>query len=252
MRPVNLIKALSFLIILAALTHHEVYALDRGELLRRVLERKANPGLFYPGINEDPRKLRHLLGRLERLETRIRAQKERRWWKGRPILATQADLERAIAEGRVSPMRDLPGLGMSTNNKMPYTTPVLELAQQDILSAFNENLIRRGINPDKKLVITSIIRTKEYQIGLIAEKYPAATRSSHTLGVAFDISTQWFEEKAPEYARVLHGTLFQNFRKAGKANVIREELQKVWHIGISPAYHDELLMRLPHYPGWIQ
>lgn len=191
---------------------------------------RQDPQSFYS--SEDPDQV---LQRLERIEARILARPEQAWWTEDSI-QDLADLERRIAEGRVIKALDRPGVGISARMDFKYSTPRLDAAMDQIATEFKAALNKKGLDSSQtKLVVTSILRTEEFQKQLIQNGNPAATRSSHTRAIAFDVSYRWFEENAPEKAAVLK-ELLETYHSAGKINLIREEVQGVWHVAISPKF----------------
>lgn len=209
-------------------------ALDASDVCSRVLNRvrevRGNPAAFYP--NEEPGGVQR---RMERIEARIQARSERGWWSGEPFYRT-SDIVAGLASGRVILARDRPGIGISTKMEVPYSTPELDRAMDEIYKDFKNALIAQGLDTSNtKLVITSILRSVEQQRSLIASGAPAAGRSSHTYGIAFDISYAWFERNSPQYAQVLEEVL-RKYEAAGRINLIKEELQGVWHVAIGPDF----------------
>lgn len=228
----SLFLSFSFWIFSASVLSSSLYAADDlcSKALSIIEKVRQDPQSFYSSENLD-----QVLQRLERTEARILARPEQAWWTEDSI-QDLADLERRIAEGRVIKALDRPGVGISARMDFKYSTPRLDAAMDQIAVEFKAALDAKGLDsPQTKLVVTSILRTEEFQKELIQNGNPAAVRSSHTRAIAFDVSYRWFEENAPEKAAVLK-ELLEAYHFAGKINLIREELQGVWHIALSPSF----------------
>jgi uncharacterized protein YcbK (DUF882 family) len=190
------------------------------------------------GNSPDPA-LEKRVGRLERLETRIRARPERQFWNGLKLFETDEDVRIAVESGELVALDKRPPLttGQITYD---YTLPEARLLARQITFDFVQRLKEKSLYSENiKLLITSAVRPVSFQRKLIADGAPAATRSSHTYGIAFDIAKKWFEENNPEVARVLHQTLRQ-YANRGEIHLVREDHIGVWHVAITPSKLENL------------
>jgi len=232
---VNAAKKILSVVIVCFAGMSSAHALDCPALIIRLQERMENPEKFYP---ED--QIEEKRSKIERTLARVQALSERSWWADQISLETNQQLVRAIKDGKVFFAEERPGIGISGEMNLPFTTTALDRGMDFVRDRFFERLNAKGLSTEQtKIVITSIIRTEELQRMFIAQGLPAARRSSHTYGIAFDISFAWFEDSAPEYAVVLKETL-QSLQEEGKINLIREDLQRVWHVALSPDFYRSL------------
>ncbi|TVQ80683.1 MAG: hypothetical protein EA369_01650 [Bradymonadales bacterium] len=204
-------------------------------LISRVLEIQNNPTQFYP--DADPVELQR---RLERILARLRVRPEQRWREGREFYETDADVRAALENGELIETTERPGVGISGNMTYKVSTPILDRVMDKIAEDFIQALETEGLDTQNtKIVVSSIVRPHDYQQLLAGEGRPSASRSSHSYGIAFDISYQWFEEHSPQKAEVLR-TVLERFQAEGKINLVQEEFEQVWHIAVSPEFYREI------------
>jgi predicted Ser/Thr protein kinase len=159
-------------------------------------------------------------------------------------------LPQALAQGKTTvDLAD--GTYHKISNNMEYKVASIEIAYliDEVADAWHDEVAASGLETDNKfLVITSAIRTKEFQRTLREQGYPAALESSHTRRVAFDIGKQWFDEHAPEYGAALERVL-SRMESEGKVHLIKEDVIGAWHIMIMPDYRREVRQELllEHY-----
>ncbi len=167
---------------------------------------------------------------LARLETRI----ERDWWKKAPHFVDAADLREAHQRGEIEPLRAIKGVRYSSNMIIRFGRPEAFDTLDRLAQDFRSELARQRLDPLKvDLIVTSLIRTLDYQQHLIRLGRPAAIKSSHTQGLAIDISYSWLAQNEPRYAYALRSVL-RRWASQGLINVVQERQQGVWHIGLSP------------------
>jgi uncharacterized protein YcbK (DUF882 family) len=179
------------------------------------------------------------LGRVERVFARAAARSERSWREGQAY-QQDSEVHQAYRSGELELAIDRPHVGFSSNMTFKYVTSEMNQAMDLIAQELVQRMASKNLPTDKtKLVITSTIRSVESQRRLIEEGKPAAVDSSHTYGIAFDISYEGFERHDPEAMKILEEIL-QELHQQGKINLIHERLQKVWHIALSPDFQAEL------------
>ena len=215
-------------------------------LIKRMLVRRAFTALALGLLIQGPLlavdfekiiqtlKARPISGKCERTLARLQTRIERGWWKGVAHFPDQASIESALATGQLEPLRKIEGVRYSAKMAIQYARPKAFEALDLIAQNFRKTLDMKGLDPRKvDLIVTSMVRTLEYQRSLIAQEFPASSSSSHTQGFAFDISYSWLEEKEPDYAKALEEVL-EDLRSRGLVNIVKERQQGVWHIGLSP------------------
>lgn len=222
-------KNLSFLIGLSiyALTPVASFGLDCDEIYRTLSTR-------FEEIREDgnPDELR----RIERTMARIQARSERSYWSGRKSYKDQADIAAALKTGELKEIPELDGIKRSANMTLAYVNDELLTGILIVRDEFFRKLDELQYPRDRiALMLSSTIRTEELQRDLSRQGYPAATRSSHTYGLAFDISVQGFNHYNPEVSNILKEVLL-GLQREGKINFIDEQRQQVFHVAISPNY----------------
>lgn len=237
MVKINIYKFLCFLSVFVNFLAIEAIAdTNRCEVFLKILHEKSElmAILKAQGESADP-VIEKRVGRLERLETRIRARPERQFWSGFQLFETDEDVRRAVEGGELVPLDERPPLATG-KIKYKYTLPEARLLARQITFDFVQRLKEKNLYSEKiKLLITSAIRPVSFQRKLIEDGAPAATRSSHSYGIAFDIAKKWFEENNPEVAKVLHQTLRQ-YANRGDIHLIREDYIGVWHVAITPRH----------------
>lgn len=213
---------------------------NRCRLFLEILHEKSElmTKLKAQGNSPDPA-LKKRVGRLERLETRIRARPERQFWSGHRLFETDSDVKTAVESGELVALDKRPPL---TTGKITYayTLPEARLLARQITFDFVQRLKEKALYSENiKLLITSAVRPVSFQRKLISDGAPAATRSSHSYGIAFDIAKKWFEENNPEVAKVLHQTLRQ-YANRGDIHLVREDYTGAWHVAITPKHLENL------------
>ncbi len=91
---------------------------------------------------------------------------------------------------------------------------------------------------DISLVITNVLRSKEYQNRLIKNGHITPTESSHLYGYTVDIEQKWYRENRPkEYKKIVNH--LNRLESDGRINYI--DYSQIWHICLSPCFIHEYL-----------
>lgn len=91
---------------------------------------------------------------------------------------------------------------------------------------------------DIPLVVTNVIRSKEYQKKLMKRGHITPTESSHLYGFTADIEQKWYRENSPnEYKKI--SEYLDKLESEGKINYI--DYGQIWHVCLSPCFIDEFL-----------
>lgn len=151
-----------------------------------------------------------------------------------------AVLDRADAEKRKgelvyvgsNPYYDVRKLSRS----VPYLVPRASVLLQDIACNFLDSLQVKGI-PMNKLIISSLLRTKEDVVALRRYNHNATENSCHLYGTTFDIA---YNHYAPVTRPVRDDTLkwvlsevLSDMRKQGRCFVKHENKQGCFHITVN-------------------
>jgi len=134
------------------------------------------------------------------------------WYKSVVSFETEGNVHRAIEAGELVEVEDGEWFKISERVREEFRALRPETADllEDIASAWAEKMTEAGENMERTfLVISSLVRTVEYQRELQAKGYPAADgeQSTHTKGGAFDIAIVWFEKNRPAAAKKLREVL---------------------------------------------
>ena len=121
------------------------------------------------------------------------------------------------------------------SHSVPYLRPNAKAALDQIGIAFRDSLKSKGL-PDHKIIVTSILRTKEDVERLQKTNSIATSNSCHCYGTTFDISYKQFERVSlgksmsqDDLKKVL-GEVLRDQRKAGNIYVKHEVYQPCFHI----------------------
>ena len=125
-------------------------------------------------------------------------------------------------------------------HSIPYLTPRAAWLLKKISVNFNDSLRRRGI-PERKIIVTSVLRTEEDVARLRRVNRNATENSAHRYATTFDISALRFcglssdtiprqeAEDSPRLRQVLEFVL-RDLRAEGRCYVKRERKQHCYHI----------------------
>ena len=121
------------------------------------------------------------------------------------------------------------------SHSVPYLRPNAKAALDQIGIAFRDSLKSKGL-PDHKIIVTSILRTKEDVERLQKTNSIATSNSCHCYGTTFDISYKQFERVSlgksmsqDDLKKVL-GEVLRDQRKTGNIYVKHEVSQPCFHI----------------------
>ena len=125
---------------------------------------------------------------------------------------------------------------------VPYLTPVAAAELDTIGRVFREKLATKSL-PEYRIVVTSILRTKEDVKKLMKTNGNASANSAHCYGSTFDISWSNFDKvkiggktmTSADLKTVL-GEVLKDERKTGHIYVKYEIRQKCFHITCRPAH----------------
>ena len=121
------------------------------------------------------------------------------------------------------------------SHSVPYLRPNAKAALDQIGIAFRDSLKSKGL-PDYKIIVTSILRTKEDVERLQKTNSIATSNSCHCYGTTFDISYKQFERvslgksMSQEDLKKVLGEVLRDQRKAGNIYVKHEVSQPCFHI----------------------
>lgn len=180
------------------------------------------------------------VSRRERLRIEEGYKIERRWWGGVKPFYNDDELFDAVRRGVLVPVQDTFLYRISPNAPLRYN--YLAPNALYLLRAISERwawaLLRRKIKAEHYLLVTSLVRTTEYQVELTARDYPTAEDSSHERGLAFDISFEWFEAHLP-MGRMVLGQILMDANEEGYLNFIVEDCMQIFHVAVSPTFTAE-------------
>lgn len=120
-------------------------------------------------------------------------------------------------------------------HSVPYLRPNAKAALEQIGTAFRDSLKSKGL-PDYKVVVTSLLRTKDDVIKLQKTNPIAVSNSCHSYGTTFDISYRQFERVAigksmsQEDLKKVLGEVLKDQRQAGNIYVKHEISKPCFHI----------------------
>ena len=130
----------------------------------------------------------------------------------------------------------------SLRHSMPFLTPNAGKLLQDIGTAFRDSLSAKGLNPSR-LVVTSVLRTKDDVKSLQNGNVNATSESTHCYGTTFDISYSRFgkvpvvdghpADSVDNYT--LHLILYEvmrDLKDKGRCYVKHEKKQTCLHITV--------------------
>ena len=171
MVKINIYKFLCFLSVFVNFLAIEAIAdTNRCEVFLKILHEKSElmAILKAQGESADP-VIEKRVGRLERLETRIRARPERQFWSGFQLFETDEDVRRAVEGGELVPLDERPPLATG-KIKYKYTLPEARLLARQITFDFVQRLKEKNLYSEKiKILITSAIRPVSFQRKLIED-----------------------------------------------------------------------------------
>lgn len=131
----------------------------------------------------------------------------------------------------------------SLTHSIPYLIPSAKELLDDIGRAFRDSLVSKGLNP-YKLVVTSVLRTKEDVATLSKDNINAAENSTHCYGTTFDLG-YWryvkipdlrgrpYEDVPPEYLRAVLSQVLKDIHDQGNRCFVKyERQQNCFHITV--------------------
>ncbi|MBP5218274.1 MAG: hypothetical protein J6Z47_04930 [Bacteroidales bacterium] len=131
----------------------------------------------------------------------------------------------------------------SLTHSIPYLIPSAKELLDDIGRAFRDSLVSKGLNP-YKLVVTSVLRTKEDVATLSKDNINAAENSTHCYGTTFDLG-YWryvkipdlrgrpYEDVPPEYLRAVLSQVLKDIHDQGNRCLVKyERQQNCFHITV--------------------
>ena len=178
-------------------------------------------------------------------------EREYEWWKDIPAYASEFHILKAEREGELQAL-DEEKLEKSHFRISANTAPDLKYLRPNVIDVIMKLGIDWAKNMKKAdesmertfLVLTSFVRTIDYQQELADRGYPAAEgdKSTHLRGGAVDIGIGWLEDNRPKVVELLKQTLSDMQEIEGlRLNVIYEESVRAIHIAVHPdgAYPEE-------------
>ena len=131
----------------------------------------------------------------------------------------------------------------SLTHSIPYLIPSAKELLDDIGQAFQDSLVSKGLNP-YKLVVTSVLRTKEDVAALSKDNLNAAENSTHCYGTTFDLG-YWryvkipdlrgrpYEDVPMEYLRAVLSQVLKDIHDQGNRCFVKyERQQNCFHITV--------------------
>ena len=131
----------------------------------------------------------------------------------------------------------------SLTHSIPYLIPSAKELLDDIGQAFRDSLVSKGLNP-YKLVVTSVLRTKEDVAALSKDNLNAAENSTHCYGTTFDLG-YWryvkipdlrgrpYEDVPMEYLRAVLSQVLKDIHDQGDRCFVKyERQQNCFHITV--------------------
>ena len=131
----------------------------------------------------------------------------------------------------------------SLTHSIPYLIPSAKELLDDIGLAFQDSLASKGLNP-YKLVVTSVLRTKEDVAALSKNNLNAAENSTHCYGTTFDLG-YWryvkipdlrgrpYEDVPQEYLRAVLSQVLKDIHDQGDRCFVKyERQQNCFHITV--------------------
>lgn len=128
----------------------------------------------------------------------------------------------------------------SLTHSIPFLVPRASTLLDNIGISFLDSLTSKGLNPNK-IVITSVLRTKDDVKRLRRRNGNASENSAHFYGTTFDVSWKRFKKVEDEDGRPLQDVstdtlklvlseVLRDFRKADKCYIKYELKQGCFHI----------------------
>lgn len=158
--------------------------------------------------------------------------KAARQWGIRPV-ASGEDLQRqksklnSLRSGRYYELDKL-------THSVPYLVPKAEELLQKIGKNFRDSLDSKGL-PDRKIIVTSVLRTAGTIKNLRKKNINASANSAHVYGTTFDIAYARYKGAAKEETDKLKSVLaevLQDLRKQKKCFVRYEFKQGCFHVTV--------------------
>lgn len=150
------------------------------------------------------------------------------------VPSTRADVERMLDQ--LEKVRNCRAYSLAPmSHSVPYLRPNAKAALDQIGMAFRDSLRSKGL-PDHKILVTSILRTREDVDRLQRTNSVATSNSCHCYGTTFDISYRQFEcvsigkSMTQEDLKKVLGEVLYDQRKAGSIYVKHEVSQPCFHI----------------------
>lgn len=128
----------------------------------------------------------------------------------------------------------------SLTHSIPYLIPCAAGLLKNISINFLDSLNKKGLNPNK-VVVTSVLRTKDDVMHLRRKNTNASENSAHFYGTTFDVSWKRFEKVEDEDGRPMQDVnsdtlklvlseVLRDLRKAEKCYIKYELKQGCFHI----------------------
>lgn len=128
----------------------------------------------------------------------------------------------------------------SLTHSLPYLVPQASKLLDSIGANFLDSLTAKGLNPNK-VVVTSVLRTKDDVKRLRRRNGNASENSAHFFGTTFDVSWKRFQKVEDEEGRPLQSVspdtlklvlaeVLRDLRKADKCYIKYELKQGCFHI----------------------
>lgn len=151
---------------------------------------------------------------------------------GVPPVANRAEAERRLKElvfVGSNPYYDVRKL----NSSIPYLVPRAAVLLQDIACNFMDSLQTKNI-PLNKIIISSVLRTREDVDNLRKRNHNATENSCHLYGTTFDIAYNHYEpitrEVRNDTLKWVLSEVLNDLRRNGRCYVKHEKRQGCFHI----------------------
>lgn len=123
-------------------------------------------------------------------------------------------------------------------HSVPYLTPDAAKLLKDIGKGFQKSMRRHGFG-EYRLIVTSVLRTKDDVRRLMKVNSNAVSNSAHCRGTTFDITYRRFnyvggEKATPGQMKYLLGEVLERLRSKGRCCVRYETKQTCLHITVTP------------------
>lgn len=158
---------------------------------------------------------------------------------GIPPISSREEAERIKGKLQLITTNELYAVDSLTHS-LPYLIPKAASLLDTIGSNFLDSLVSKGLNPNK-IVVTSVLRTKEDVKRLRRRNGNASENSAHFYGTTFDVSWKRFQKVEDEDGRPLQDVssdtlklvlseVLRDLKQAEKCYVKYELKQGCFHI----------------------